>query len=97
MPKFRHSHRVEGKRDAFPDFFAGHADVLRSERDVVLDDGSHRLIVGVLKDDAYVFAHFEDIFAVAGVYAKHRDFSRRRRQQTVHEPRQSGFSAAVMP
>ena len=97
IPVCGHAHGVEGKIDALSDLFAGHPDVFGTEGDVVFDDGRHRLIVGVLKDDADVFADVEELFGIPRVHAEHGDLPRRRGQKPVGQARQRGFAAPVVP
>ena len=78
MPEFGHTHRVESERYPLPDLLAGNTDIFGPERDIVLHDGGHRLVVGILKNNSDVFSDIENIFAFARVHVQHRDPARRR-------------------
>ena len=67
VAEFRHTHCVQCKRNAFPDFLTGHPDVFRAESNIVLYDRGNHLIVGVLEYNPDLFANIKKVLGLGSV------------------------------
>ena len=88
-----------------------YADILRTERDVVLYDRRDGLVVGILKNDPEIPPYLVEPLIVRHLDAVYRlgfllvaqwdsvnyDLAPVGRQKAVHQPRQRALAAAVMP
>ena len=59
MAILAHTYGAKSELNATTDFFPFYADIFRSERDIVFDDGRHRLIVGILEYYPYLLTDFK--------------------------------------
>ena len=66
---FIDARQLHGLVDAGADLLGRHAEVLRRKGYVLLDDGRHDLVVGVLEHHADLLAHIVEMVFVAGVHA----------------------------
>ena len=77
-------------------FFALHAEIFGSERDVVFYNRCDHLVVGVLENYARALADFRGVLALGSVQPEHRNFAEVGQQKPVYKARQRRFAAAVM-
>ena len=66
---FIDARQLHGLVDAGADLLGRYAEVLRRKGHVLLDDGRHDLVVGVLEHHADLLAHIVEMVLVAGVHA----------------------------
>jgi hypothetical protein len=81
------------KGDALPHLVVGDPEVFEAESHVVLHEGGDEAVLGVLEEDAEVFADLEGLRG--GVASRHAHAARTRPQEAVQEADERGLAAAV--
>ena len=78
-------------------FLRRHAEVLRREGHIVLDDVCDDLVIGVLKDHAHRGAHGQKVIFVRRVHAVNIHLAAGRQQDGIEELGRCALARAVVP
>ena len=81
--ELRHADDRERLIDAAPDFLRRHAEILRAECHVILDDGGDELVVGILEHHADLLPDAPDLVDILRIHAVDAADAARRQQQRV--------------
>ena len=92
-----HADLPEGRVHARTDLLRRHAEVLRREGHIVLDDVCDDLVIGILKDHAHRGAHGQEVIFVRRVHAVNIHLAAGRQQDGIEELGQCALARAVVP
>lgn len=91
----RHAYLLQSHIHPFFDFLRRNAQVLRTEGHIFLHNGSHQLVVRILKYHAHLLADIPDMGKIGGLHTLHIDFPIRGNKQGVQMTGQRGLAAAI--